>query len=71
MSKIISGVVFNALGPILKLLKQSFEIRYFDLWEDGIPENHVFMKNHEDNDFSEIHPGCHRNVPVCLESFVT
>ena len=42
MSKIISGVVFNALGPILKLLKQSCEIRYFDLWEDGIPENHGF-----------------------------
>ena len=67
MSKIISGVVFNALGPILKLLKQSCEIRYFDHWEDGVPENHGF---HEKIDFLEIDPQCHRNIPKCLERFV-
>ena len=70
MSKIISGVVFNALGPILKLLKQKCEIRYFDLWKDGIPEIMVFMRKYEKIDFLEIGPQCHRNVPVCLEWFV-
>ena len=42
MSKIISEVVFSAPGPTLKLLEQGCEIRYFDLCEHGIPENHGF-----------------------------
>ena len=42
MSKITSGVVFDALGPTLKRLEQGCEIPYFDPWEHGIPENHGF-----------------------------
>tara|TARA_B100000929_G_scaffold188668_1_gene149386 strand:- start:156 stop:296 length:141 start_codon:yes stop_codon:yes gene_type:complete len=42
MSAITSGVVFDALGPTLKLLEQGCEIPYFDPWEHGIPENHGF-----------------------------
>ena len=42
MSKIIFEVVFNAPGLTLKLLEQGCEIRYFDLCEHGIPENHGF-----------------------------
>ena len=45
MSKITSEVVFSAPGPTLKLLAEGCEIRYFDLWEHGIPENHGFHEN--------------------------
>ena len=70
MSKIISGVVFNALGPILKL---SNKVVKFDILTSGRMEFlkiMVFMRNHEKIDFLEIDPQCHRNVPECLERFV-